>query len=349
MKLSHLSILFVGIMVMLCVTTDIRTDNLKAMADAKNDMDFYMDQAMESTVETMMQVDSTGIETMNMDKAVDIFFSSMFASLGILSDPVAQERFRAYVPVIAVTAEDGYYLMYSDEYLGTDGYSYISRRWTEKMPYSYEDDDFIYRFSLGTDAILFDKNNIMDPTGTVKLFDTNALAIRTQEEYAALRTRLSSGSFLIDEEGFSLVRQQAIITQMEKNISWYLSRHNDIAAHFGITYQFNLPVASTSDWAKTIEGPGIIIVFQGMPLIEDATKVYNRMAFSGAGVRKGRVYYIEQDGWYYLYHLEGCRMLEGNLNIRKEHYYSVKQCSEMGCFACPICDPLGVAAPNYTP
>ncbi len=350
MKISQLSILFVGIMLILLFTMDIKTDNLNVMTDNKNDMDFYMNQAMDTAIDALLQVDATtGTEIMDKEKAADSFFSSMYSSLGILSDPVAQQKFRAYVPVIAVTTEDGYYLMYNDEFVGTDGYSYLSTRWTEKMPYSYEDNDFIYRFTMDTDMILYDKNNILDATGLVKMFDVNAVDIRTLGEYASLRSKISSDSFLLDDEDFSLVRQQAIISHMEEDLSWYISRHNDIAEHFGITYQFTLPVADTSEWAKTIEGPGIIVIFQGMPLIEDASRIYNRMAFSGSGVRKDIVYYVEQHEWYYLYHMAGCPLLEGNMNVREEHYYTVEECSRLGAFGCEICDPVGVHAPDYVP
>jgi hypothetical protein len=350
MKLSQLSILFVGILLLMLLSTDIRTDNLEAIAETKNDMDFYMNKAMESAAKALLQVDATtGKEILDKDKAADTFFSSMYASLGILSDPVAQENFRAYVPVIAVPTRDGYYLMYNDNFVGTDGYTYISRRWTEKIPYSYEDDYFIYKFTMDTDMVLYDKNNIIDATGLTKMYRVNASDIRSLSEYASLRTAVGANNFLMKEESFSLVRQQAIISHMEDELSWYISRHNDIAKRYGITYQFTLPVANTSEWAKTMEGPSIIVIFQGRPLIEDKEKVYNRMAFSGSGIVKDRVYYIEQHGWYYLYHREGCLKLVGNINVRDEHYYSVEECAELGAFACDICDPVGVQVPDYTP
>jgi hypothetical protein len=329
---------------------DIHTDNLTAIAETKNDMDLYMNKAMESAAKALLQVDATtGKEILDKDKAAETFFSSMYASLGILSDPAAQEKFRAYVPVIAITAEDGYYLMYSDEFIGSGGYSYVTMRWTEKIPYSYEDNYFIYRFTMGTDMVLYDKSNILDATGSTKMFDVNAQDIRNLDMYATLRATVGNNSFLLEEEEFSLVRQQAVITLMEEDLSWYISRHNSIAKRYGITYQFSLPVTDTSEWNKTIEGPGIMIIFQGMPLIEDAARIYNRMAFSGSGVKKNIVYYIEQHGWYYLYHREGCPKLIGNINVREEHYYSVEECAELGAFSCSQCDPIGVHAPKYTP
>ncbi|HKL79783.1 MAG TPA: hypothetical protein VJ888_05025 [Mobilitalea sp.] len=348
MKLSHLSILFVAIFVMIIISTDIRTEDLTVITAAKNDMDFIMDQAVESAVEALKQMESETISVSELDDAAESFYSSMYASLGILSDPVAQEKFRAYVPVIAITTEKGYFLMYNDEYTGSDGYTYISKRWTELRPYYFLDNDFIYRFTFSSRLSMYDINNLLKLSDNTKLYETTVEEIREGNAYLSLRTR-RGGSFLLDQESFPLVRQQSIVNSLEKDMSWYISRHNQIASYYGITYRFALPLSSTSDWNKTIEGPGIIVVFQGMPLAEGTEKVYNRIAFSGAGVRKDGVYFIEQHSWYYIYHKKGCPRLEGNLNIRQEHYDSVEECSKLGCYACEYCDPVGVHAPDYDP
>lgn len=350
MKLTQLTILFVAIFFIVVIRTDISTDNLTAVADAKNDMDYYMDQALESAVEALIDNDAeTNDEILNKEAAVDSFYSSMYSSLGILSDPKAQERFRAFVPVLAVTDYDGYYIMYSDIFVGSDGYSYVSRRWTEKQPYYYEDSHFIYRFTLTDDISILDKNCLLDPTGNNILISEDISTIRTNAAYADLRTIVGSSSFLLDEQKFNEARQTTVVTRIEKDLSWYVSKHNKIASRYGITYQFLLPTTNKSEWSKAIESPGVVVLFQGMPLVEGTDKVYNRMAFTGAGYRKEAAFYIEQRGWYYLYHREGCSKLLGNLNVRDENYYSIEEVSELGCFACSECDPLGVQAPNYTP
>lgn len=350
MKFTHLTILFVAIFLIIVIRADITTDNLNVVTDAKTDMDYFMDQALESAVKALMDNDAeTGDEILNKNAAVDSFFSSMYASLGILSDPKAQEQFRAYVPVIVVTDYDGYYILYNDIFTGSDGYSYVSHRWTEKMPYYYEDTNFIYRFTLNNDITILDKSRLLDPTGNNSLLSGDVNAVCSDEAFCDLRAIVGSNSFLFDEQKYAEVRQTAMITRIEKDLSWYVSKHNDIASRYGITYQFTLPVTNTSEWAKAIESPGLVVIFQGMPLVEGLDRTYNRIAFTGAGYRKEAVYYIEQRGWYYLYHREGCSRLLGNLNVRDETYHSIEEVSELGCFACGECDPLGVQAPTYTP
>lgn len=350
MKLTQLTILFAAIFFIIVIRADIATDNLRAVTDAKHDMDYYMDQALESAVAALMDNDAeTGDEVLNKEAAVDSFFSSMYASLGILSDPIAQERFRAYVPVMAVTDYDGYYLIYNDIYTEGDGYSYVTHRWTEKLPYYYEDKNFIYRFTFNNDITIFDKNHLIDPTGKNLFISDDVNTIRINEAFRDLRAIVGSNSFLLDEQKFNEVRQTAVITRMEKDLSWYVSKHNSIASRYGIAYQFALPTTNSSEWAKAIESPSLVVIFQGMPLVEGLDRTYNRMAFTGAGYRKQAVYYIEQRGWYYLYHREGCSRLLGNLNVRDETYRSMEEVSELGCFACSECDPMGVQAPTYTP
>jgi hypothetical protein len=348
MKLSHLTLLFVAIFITIIVMSDIRTDNLTAAAEVRSDMDFYMDQAMESAVETLKLTENDSIEISNLDRTADCFFSSMYASLGILPDPVAQERLRAYVPAIVITMDNGYYIMYNDEYTRNDGHVYITRRWTELIPYQFQDNDFIYRFTFGSNVSLYDKNNVLGSAGSERLYKTTIEELRTGKSYAEFRSDLSS-SFLLSQELYPKVRQQTVVDCLESDISWYVSKHNEIASSYGITYHFGLPATDESDWEQTVEGIGIIVVFQGMPLKEGSDRIYNRVAFSGAGIRKDNLFYIEQKSWYYIYHRAGCPLLEGNLNIREEHYYSVEECSKLGCYACPVCDPAGVHVPVYNP
>ncbi len=348
MKLSHLALLFVVILISIVVLSDIRTDNLTAAAEARTDMDYYMNQAMESAVETLKQVENDSIETSDLDRTADCFFSSMYAAMGIISDPVAQQRFRAYIPVIVITTNNGFFIMYNDEYTRSDGHVYITRRWTEQKPFYFKDNDFIYRFTFASQINLYDLNNKLGSVGNERLYKTTVEELRTSNSYSVFRNSFNE-NFILNHELYPQVRQQAIVNCLEREISWYVSKHNKIASGYGITYHFGLPATDKSDWEQTMEGPGIIIVFQGMPLVEGSNRIYNRVAFSGAGIRKDNLFYIEQKSWYYIYHRAGCALLEGNLEIREEHYYSVEECSKLGCYACPECDPAGVHVQNYNP
>lgn len=347
MKLSQLSILFVAILVFLLAMSNTKTENLRATSSAKHLMDERMESAVEDAANTFLQINSSKEYAMNKEDAADTFFNSLFASLGITSDPIMQDKVRAYTPLILVTQNEGYYLYYCDEYIDEDGAACITRRWTELMPYTYEDSNFIYRFTLDNNIVIYDKNKLLDSTGQIKNFDTTLEELRESETYKFLRTMMPE-NFIFDEELFPLVRQQSIINCIEEDMSWYVSHYNDFAEYYGITYNFSVPVSNISEWTETIKGPGVLVIFQGMPLWEDGDIIYNNIAFSGGGIQYGTIYYIEQKEWYYIYHKDGCPELENNSNISEKKYYSAKSCIELGAYGCEQCDPTSVHVPEYS-
>ena len=70
--------------------------------------------------------------------AADRFFCSLAVSTNR-----DVEELMVYVPLLLVTCDDGFYL----NILSLDG-GMLSRRWTECLPYAYEDNEFLYRLCL---------------------------------------------------------------------------------------------------------------------------------------------------------------------------------------------------------
>lgn len=337
-------------MIIVIIPVNVATENLIAVAEGKATMDFYINQAIDNGALKLMQYKSSGEEVVNKEKAVESFFNSLYASLGILSDSLACERILAYVPVILVTTDNGYYLMYQDVYIASDNKSYISKRWTEKIPYVYEDDNFIYQLTTTNNVTIYDKNNVIDSKGEDKLYKINIRSFQSNPDFSRISSMLDNNCLLrLDESDYVEVRQQAIISQIENDLSWYVSRHNDIAKKLGISYGFAMPVINASDWQKALEGTGIMVFFQGMPLQQARGEFYNNFAFAGAGLRKKAAYYIEQKDWFYIYHKESCSEIEENLYISREQYDTVEECARLGAYSCEICCPGGVHAPSYEP
>ena len=337
-------------MVIVIIPANIATENLISLADEKITMDFYINQAIDNGALQLIQYGSYGEEVVNKEKAVESFFNSLYASLGILSDPLACERLLAYVPLILVTTDNGYYLMYQDVYIDRDNKSYICKRWTEKIPYEYEDENFIYQLTTTNNVTIYDKHNLIDPKGEDKLYEIKIKSFQSNPDLASISSMLESDCLLLlDENDYVEARQQAIISQIESDLSWYVSRHNDIAKRLAISYGFAMPVINASDWQKALEGTGIMVFIQGMPLQRANGEFYNNFAFAGAGLRKKPVYYIEQKDWFYVYHKENCREIEDNLYIRREKYDTVEECARLGAYSCEICCPAGVHVPSYIP
>jgi hypothetical protein len=278
------------------------------------------------------------------------FFNSLYASMGITDNPEKQGLLNNYVPVIAVTYEDGYYIYFSEELKGSDNYMYTNKRWSEKFPYYYEDDDFIYSFTLTDKLTIYDKKNLLDTTKEQTVFTLDYHELSTAEEYAAFRAK-RPGSFLLKDEDFYLIRKGTIINCIEKSLSYYCNKHNKIAQQLNITYNFALPVVDDSEWVRSIDNPSIVVLFQGYPYGDGSTDTYNRFAISGSNIKKDIVYYLEQKSWYYVYHKEGCSELsKDGLVFLDEPYYTVSDCAKKGAYACPYCSGgNGAFAPDYTP
>ena len=349
MKIYHFALIFLLIIITTIVITDIKTNDLKAVAGNKSQIDRYLDVAIDDGVTRLVQVDSNDNVTISLDAAAKSFFLSLYSSFGILSDSDMQEKLNAYIPVMAVTTEDGYYVFYSGGFTRPDGYTYVAKTWTEKMPYYYEDGDFIYGFTLGDTINLYDKNNLLGGSGSEKTYRMDYRDIQTEDCYASFRTARPD-SFLLDDKAFVLIRKGSIINCIEDTLAYYTSHHNRIAARYGITYNFSLPEISDDEWAPYLDDVSLFVVFQGYPYGNESGETYNRFSSAGAKVSKSKEYYLEQKGWYYIYHKSTCTELDGGgITFTDNPYHSVESCVEAGAYACPVCIKNGAYAPEYVP
>lgn len=347
MKLHHFSIVFVIIMIAIVVITDIRTNNLTVVIENKVQLDKKIDSAIDDAITRLTEVDESNHIIINKEAAVSSFFISLNSVFGVLEDKAAQEKLNLYVPVIAITAPDGYYIFYSDQYNGADGYTYISKGWSENIPYYYEDEDFIYRFSLGDIVTLYDKNNILNQYVSQEVHTLDYHDVQKEEAFAAFREQHPE-SILLDDESFELVRKAAIIRCLEESMAFYTSRHNMIAQQYGITYNFSLPAVSNGAWVPYLDDISMFVVFQGYPYGNDQGETYNRIATAGAKIAKKRVYYIEQKGWYLIYHKADCQELKREgIILWEEPEFNPLSCAKKGCYQCPICFKNGIHPPEY--
>jgi hypothetical protein len=349
MKLHQFALVFVIITIAVIIITDVKTNNLKAVVENRNRIDRYLDTAIDDGITRLAEVDENNKIIVNKEAAVNSFFISFHTCFGILSDKEQQEKLNLYIPVVAITMEDGYYVFYSDEYTGIDGYRTSCKRWSEKFPYSYEDDDFIYCFTLGDIVSVYDKNNLLGKEGTQKVYNMNYHDFQTEDLFSAFRNSRPD-SILLDNEAYELIRKETIISCIEKTMAYFTSRHNKIAQNYGITYNFSLPVMSEEKWAPYLDDISMFVVFQGYPFGEQEGETYNRIVTAGAKVSKRTVYYIEQKGWYLIYHRENCPELKKQgIILREEIYYDPLQCAQEGCYQCPVCFEHGIYASDYIP
>lgn len=302
MKLYHYTLAFVLMAIFAIAITDIRTQDFNAVIKNKDDISTKLDKAMDDGIDALMEIGDDNEIKSNKDAAIKSFKMSLYSSFGIIDDTDAKEKLDLYIPVMAITDEDGYSIYYKYEYTGADGMTYMKVGWTEELPYHYEDDDFIYRFTLGDKVILYDKNLLLDPTGQQKTFKTDFHDLIEDDEYLRLR-QLRPDSPLLTEDTFYELRNVSIKNCLEKSMAYYTGKHNEIAHRYGIKYDFSFPAIS--------EGSGSL------------------------------VYYIEQSGTNLIYHTKDCPHLQEAGIVYKDGtnkpYYNKEDCLTAGAKACPEC------------
>lgn len=335
MKIYHFALLFFIFFLGAVIKTDVSIGKLKAIENEKEEITISLSSATSDAVNYLSKTSSYGAGSINKEEVLNTFFTSLYSSLAIISDPSAQAEIEIYIPVILLCDLDGYYVYYYDEYKADDGNTYIERIWSEKVPYSYEDEYFIYRFTLTDMIYIYDKNNLLGIDEAVieseyKEFGKNPL-------YSDFRTS-NSGCFLFNDEEYELIRKATIMNKLEDVMAYYTSRHNLIAQRQGITYSFSFPSSKGDEWAEYIEDVNILVVFQGYPYGPDRNYTYNKIASAGANIIKKKKYYVEEKSWYYFAHREGCEKIKNNDMILEETFDTIEDCVKLGAYCCECID-----------
>lgn len=317
MKLTNLVILFFAIELIIITILDIRTNNLVAVSNRTIQYNKHLDSAIEDGIMNLVEVDSRRNLILNKDTAVNQFYESLFSNFGVIGNHQAENKLKGYIPVILITDLDGFYIYYNHP-ITVDGENILSQQWTEKIPYSYQEGNLIYNFTLGTYVKLYNRvtNDIYEG------------------EYKDLAP-LFPGTVLSNEEIYDNIRRNAIIDAIEKKMNYYINLHNNIAYQYGITYQFWLPQIDKTDWYRTIDDISMLVVFQGYPYTPVSTDPYNRYALGGARITKSRVYNITEDKGIKYYHKADC--IHGNTS--SIIYYTREECALEGAYPCQECKP----------
>ncbi|MDF2845412.1 MAG: putative rane protein [Herbinix sp.] len=342
MKLYHYILIYMLIAVVTVIVLDIETNDLKAIIANKEMIDKNLNTALDDGISRLTKSEDKYGISINKDAAMQSFFQSLETSFGVLSDPKAIEKLTMYIPVVAITMEDGFYVFHSDTIKELEGVTTITKRWSEKIPYYYEDNDFIYGFTLGDVISLYDKNGILSNNGSQKYYKVDYHDLSTKVEYSSFRSKRPN-SFLLSA-GYDERKKGILIKVIEKSLAYYTSKHNRIATQYGITYNFSLPTVNKDDWELYLETNSMFVVFQGYPYGTEARETYNRIVSAGAKISKKNVYYLEQKDWYLIYHKDTCEELGKNgILFMEAPYYEVKECVKAGAYACPICSSEGVS------
>ncbi len=342
MKIYHFALLFLVFFLGVVIKTDVSIGKLKSIENESIEIATSLSSATSDAVNYLSKTGSYGCGAVNKVEVLNTFFTSLYSSLGIISDISAQAEIEIYIPVILLCDVDGYYVYYYDEYKGIDGNTYVERVWTEKMPYSYEDGHFIYRFTLTDMVYVYDKKGLLGIDGAV--VEGNYKEFQKSPLYTDFRIRNNS-CILLHDEDYELIRKGTIINKLEEEMAYYTSRHSLIANRQGITYSFSFPTGKKDEWAEYIEDVNILVVFQGYPYGPDRDYTFNKIASAGANIVKKPRYYVEEKSWYYLAHRQGCESIAESRTLLEETFDTIEECARLGAYCCE-CIEHGARVPE---
>ncbi len=342
MRIHHFTLLFVIFFIALVIKTDLAVGHLKSLRNEKSELNTALNTAVSDAIHYLAASGAHGANTINKDEVVATLFRSLYSSMGIISDANAQAELEMYIPIILLCDSDGYYIYYYDDYRSSDGYTYSERLWSEKMPYFFQDDNFIYNFTLTDLVSIYDKNRILNANQELLILDYHE--IQTAEQYSPFRTA-NAESFLLDGEKYKLAQKGALISLLEDVMTYYTGRHNSIARRNGITYSFSFPAGQEKEWADYLDDVNLLAVFQGYPYGEDNNYTFNKVTSAGASIIKKPVYYVEQKSWYLLAHLKGCEKLAQSTAVLEDVFDSVDECAKIGAYCCE-CIEHGARVPE---
>ena len=343
MKIYHFVLLFIIFFLAAGIRTDINLGKMKEVQIEKKDIAESLYSATSDAINTVAASGRFGTNSINKDELLNTFFTSLYSSIGIVSKPDQQSEVNLYIPVILLCDTDGYYVNYFSEYTDENGTTSQERIWSEKMPYFYQDDYFLYHFTLTDTMGVYDQEHLL-AKDQIEYTETNYHEFQTQEIYQSFRGNHRDW-FVLDNELFHLTRKTIIMEQLEETLSYYTSRHNTIARQNGITYRFAFPAGQEEGWAKYLDDINMVVVFQGYPYGVDQNATFNKVASSGANVLKKEVYYVEKRSWYYLAHQAGCLKLENNDLVLEETFSDLEACAKIGAF-CDDCIVNGPRVPE---
>lgn len=342
MKLYHIALIFMFFFLAAVLKTDVLIGNLKGVMNEKAQLQSSLDSAASDAVSFLVSSGSFGTNTIDKEGVVSTFFNSFYSAMGIMEDEAIQSAVEAYIPVILLCDVDGYYVYYYDEFQDESGKRCTERRWSEKMPYFYEDQYFKYRLMLSDHIIINDVHNLLG--GELSIEEIDYHEFRNSDSYRDFRSQYQD-CFLLLDETYELTKKGAIINQLENVLSYYTNKYNMIARHNGITYNFTFPSGQTKEWAQYMDDVNLVVVFQGYPYGWDKNYTFNKVSSASANIIKKTLYYIEQKSWYLLAHKADCPVLANNSNILDDTYDSLEECAKIGAY-CDECIDHGARAPE---
>ena len=132
MRIYHFTLIFAVLAVMMLSMTAFSLCESFEEEQWMSNMDLVIDKASESAANVLKEAYSSGVAGVR-DLAVDAFYASLSAGLGLADGTPALTLLRMYVPFIAVTDGDILWVCYDDYETADDGTVRLLRKWSDPI------------------------------------------------------------------------------------------------------------------------------------------------------------------------------------------------------------------------
>lgn len=332
MKLYHFTLLFFIFFISTVILVEMRVSRQTYVMTDNEVTENAFDDAVDAATEKLIS-SSAGTVAVDKEGAVEAFFTSLSASFGIVDEPVARKNLELYVPVIAVTADDGFYIWYDAEITDANGHADTARVWTDRIAYSYDDGYFIYNFGKGTSATIYDYRKLLDTNPS--FYNADAKEVMNFEKFDELIHAIPSSEWanclLTNEDLFVTIKDRVVAQTLEDYLNYYCNEHNRVAAMSGVTYRFTIPDVDGTMYVRAADNASFLAFFQGYP-IAGTDKTYNQYCVSNAQVTDNDILTIDDT---HHYHRNGCT----HIGTVVASAYTERECAMQGAYACEYCFP----------
>ncbi|MFD1130676.1 hypothetical protein [Paenibacillus sp. PDC88] len=298
MRITNLAIVFVLFFFPFYYVLDLRTNDLMLVAQLEDKYDAALKTAAQDAGFMLnineMQEYEAGYQSSkyfkaNKEQAIDTFFKTLYLNFEVQNDPVGQSTLASYIPAVVVLDYDGYWLYTLSEYKNADGTTEMKHMWRPKKPYAYTDSQGnSLNFTLDSYVYAFDASDR-------EWIEGYQWELQNKTDIQILNSTVQ----------FEEARKSWIVSNVQKDLAYFINKHNEVMTRSGISYTFTLPTISQEDWVNTVDDIGIMAFIQGIPI---GDQFYNNYAFGGGRLVKSPVIYgaVDPSTGLKYYYRESC-------------------------------------------
>ena len=132
MRIYHFTLIFAVFAVMMLSMAAFSIEEALDDDMRRENLGLLLDRASESAADILKEAHVSGVYGLR-DLAVDAFYDSLAAGLGLADGTPARTMLRLYVPVIVVTDGDVMYVCYDEYESAPNGYGVLERKWSDAI------------------------------------------------------------------------------------------------------------------------------------------------------------------------------------------------------------------------